>query len=71
MPTTSVSSKSQVIIPKSMRDAHHWKPGQKLLLIDTGEGILLKSATPFGGTTLDEVAACLKYEGTAKTIENM
>jgi len=71
MPTTSLSSKGQVIIPKPIRTLHNWHPGQKLDIIDTGDGILLKAATPFAETSLDQVAACLPYQGKAKTIDEM
>lgn len=71
MPTTSLSSKGQVIIPKPIRASHNWHPGQKLEIIDTGDGILLKAATPFTKTTLDQVAACMQYQGKAKTLEEM
>jgi hypothetical protein len=36
-----------------------------------GDGILLKPKKPFQETTLDQVAGCLKYEGKAKTIEEI
>ena len=71
MTTTVLSSKGQVIIPKPFRNARHWEPGQRLELIDTGEGILLKPTEPFPPTTLAEVAACLEYHGKAKTLAEM
>ena len=71
MQTTKLSSKGQVIIPKPLRIAHHWEPGQKLMAIDAGDGILLKPETPFQETTLDEVASCLKYHGKPKSLEDM
>ena len=33
METTRLSSKGQVIIPKRLRDAHHWLAGQELIAI--------------------------------------
>ena len=71
MPTTNLSSKGQVIIPKPIRTLHNWHPGQKLQIIDTGDGILLKPPSPFAETTLDQVTACLPYQGKAKTLEEM
>ena len=71
MPTTSLSSKGQVIIPKPIRALHNWHPGQKLEITDTGDGILLKAATPFAATTLDQVTDCLHYQGKAKTLAEM
>lgn len=71
MPTTSLSSKGQVIIPKPIRALHNWHPGQKLQIIDTEDGILLKPASPFAETALDQVTGCLPYHGKAKTLAEM
>ena len=71
MPTTVLSSKGQVIIPKPIRDARHWAPGQRLEVIDDGENIILKPANPFPPTTLAEVSGCLNYQGRAMTIAEM
>ncbi|MCF6291684.1 MAG: AbrB/MazE/SpoVT family DNA-binding domain-containing protein [Desulfobacterales bacterium] len=71
MPTTILSSKGQVIIPKSIREEHHWEPGQRLEVIKSGEGVQLKPVEPFSKTTLADVAACLQYKGKAKTLAEM
>lgn len=68
---TKLSSKGQVIIPKPIRSSHHWEAGQKLLVIDTGDGVLLKPQSPFEETILDKVAGCLPYSGKAKSLEEM
>jgi AbrB family looped-hinge helix DNA binding protein len=70
MKTTKLSSKGQVIIPKALREAQHWEVGQKLIAIDIGEGILLKPQNAFEETTLEQVAGCLKYSGTPKSLED-
>ncbi|NJK57802.1 MAG: AbrB/MazE/SpoVT family DNA-binding domain-containing protein [Pleurocapsa sp. SU_5_0] len=71
MKITKMSSKGQVIIPKALREMHHWEEGQELIAIDMGDGILLKPKKPFAETTLDQVAGCLKYQGTPKSLEDM
>ena len=71
MTITVLSSKGQIIIPKPVRDAHQMEPGQKLEVLDTADGILLKPARPYPPTTLSEVAACLKYNGPAKSLKEM
>jgi AbrB family looped-hinge helix DNA binding protein len=71
MAQTRLSSKGQVIIPKSSRDAHHWEAGQELVVIDTDEGVLLKPARPAAKSTLDELSGCLSYQGSAKSLEDM
>jgi len=71
MKTTRLSSKGQVIIPKPLRTAHHWEPGQELVVVDVGDGILLKPKTPFDETNINDVASCLKYEGKPKSLDDM
>ncbi len=67
MNTTKLSSKGQVIIPKPLRTAHHWEVGQELIVVDLGDGILLKPKIPFPVSHIDEVASCLEFKGKAKT----
>ena len=55
METTKLSSKGQVIIPKALRSAHHWEPGLTLMVIDNGDGLLLKPRAPFAPTVLADV----------------
>jgi len=71
MGTTKLSSKGQVIIPKPLRSAHHWEAGQELVVIDMGDGILLKPKTPFPESNIKDAASCLQYKGKAKTLEDM
>jgi AbrB family looped-hinge helix DNA binding protein len=71
METTKLSSKGQVIIPKWLRDAYQWETGLEFIVIDTGEGILLKPNRSFAPTTLDEVAGSLSSSGKSRTIEEM
>jgi AbrB family looped-hinge helix DNA binding protein len=71
MSKTRLSSKGQVIIPKSSRAAHHWEAGQELVVIDTEEGVLLKPARPVAKSTLEELSGCLRYQGPAKSLEDM
>ena len=71
MNTARLSSKGQLIIPKPIRKAHGWDTGQELEVIDTGEGILLKSRSPFKQTSMADVVGSLPYSGEAKTIDQM
>ncbi|CAG7857589.1 hypothetical protein MCAMS1_02471 [biofilm metagenome] len=71
MDSVKLSSKGQVVIPKPIRDMYHWETGQELQLSDTGNGILLQPKAPFADTTLNEVAGCLPYTGTPKSIDDM
>lgn len=71
MESTKLSSKGQVIIPKTVRSAHHWEPGLELVVIDMGEGILLKPKAPFPVSTLTNVAGMLKGRIQPKTDEEI
>jgi AbrB family looped-hinge helix DNA binding protein len=71
METTKLSSKGQVIIPKPLRMAYRWETGQELVVIDTGDGVLLKPKTPFQETRIEDIAACLRYDGKPKTLDDM
>lgn len=71
MQTTKLSSKGQVIIPKILRKRYNWNTGQKLNVIDTGDGILLKPSRPFKSTRIDQVAGILKYSGKPVSIDQM
>ncbi|MBW4554866.1 MAG: AbrB/MazE/SpoVT family DNA-binding domain-containing protein [Trichormus sp. ATA11-4-KO1] len=71
METTKLSDQGQVIIPESLRKAYGWEVGQELILTEMGDGILLKPKKLFPETQLDDVAGCLKYQGTPKSLEDM
>ena len=71
MQTTKMSSKGQVIIPKALRSRYNWDIGQKLVVIDTGDGILLKASHSFNKTELEQVAGILKYSGKPISIDEM
>jgi AbrB family looped-hinge helix DNA binding protein len=71
MEITRLSSKGQIIIPKSIRNNNQWVIGQEFTIEDTTEGILLRPKSPFPRTHVEDVAGCLKYTGAPKTIEDM
>ena len=75
MPTTLLSSKGQVIIPKAMRDAHRWQAGTRLEVQDTAEGILLKPVTRADKTALPNGLAAIRkriaYLGPIVSTEDM
>ena len=71
METTRLSSKGQIVLPRSIRTAKAWRAGQALAVVTTTEGVLLTPLKPFPATRLEEVAGCLRYRGRAKTIQEM
>ena len=71
MQLTRLSSKGQVIIPKSIRDAHKWQVGQELVVLDVEEGLLLTAKKTFDETSLDKVAGCLARKGKPKSLQDL
>lgn len=71
MEVTKVSNKGQVIISEPLRKAYGWEVGHELIVVATEDGILLKSKKPFPETSLNDVAGCLKYHVTPKTLEDL
>lgn len=74
--TTSLSAKGQVVIPKDVRDALGLVPGQKLDVIRTGNGVLLRPQHQKSGRTTEEILAELRkirpeHIGPPATIEEM
>jgi AbrB family looped-hinge helix DNA binding protein len=61
--TTTVSTKGQVILPKALRDKKRWKPGTRLVVEETKDGILLREAPIFAPTRPEDVFGCLRVPG--------
>ena len=71
MKLTRLSSKGQVIIPKSIRDARKWQVGQELVALNMEEGLLLTAKKSFAQTTIEQVAGCLSRKGKPKSLQDM
>ena len=69
--TVRLSTKGQVILPKAIRARRRWDAGTTLVVEETPEGVLLKSAPLFEPTRPEDVFGCLKYDGPSKTIGEM
>jgi AbrB family looped-hinge helix DNA binding protein len=69
--TTRLSTKGQIILPKSIRTSRDWVPGTEFTLEETKDGILLRPATRFPAARLQDVAGCLKSKGRPKTLAEM
>jgi AbrB family looped-hinge helix DNA binding protein len=71
-PTTRVSTKGKVILPKSIRDQLHWDAGTRLVVEQTADGVLLKPIRAvFAPTRAEDVFCSLVYKGEPKTGEAM
>ena len=40
--TVTISSKGQVTLPKELRDKYHLREGERAVILDSGDGILIK-----------------------------
>ena len=69
--TTVVSTKGQVILPKSVRDHKRWTAGTRLIVEDTPDGIILKAEPLFAPTRPKDVFGSLKVKGRPKTLQEM
>jgi AbrB family looped-hinge helix DNA binding protein len=70
-PTTTVSTKGQVILPKPVRDQYGWNFGTRLIVECVGEGVLLKNASVFAPTQAEQVFGSLRGNGEARTVAEM
>lgn len=68
---TVISTKGQVILPKSVRDLRNWTAGTQLIVEETPDGVLLKPAPVFPETELDAVFGSLRHDGPALSVEDM
>jgi AbrB family looped-hinge helix DNA binding protein len=68
---TRLSTKGQVVLPKSIRAAHRWRPGTEFTVEDHGEGILLKPKDQTIRRDWDQLVGCVPYKGPRKSIRAM
>ena len=71
MESVAISSKGQFVIPKSIRDRHHWDAGTRLVVIDRGEEVVIKAAAPFAPTEFEAPDAPSVYHGKRFSLADM
>jgi AbrB family looped-hinge helix DNA binding protein len=69
--TAKLSTKGQLILPKSIRERRRWQAGTRLVVEDRPEGVLLTPARVFPPARPEDVYGSLKVSGPPKTIEEM
>ena len=69
--TTTLSTKGQVILPKAVREHRNWKPGTRLVVVETAAGVLLSRAPLFETTETKAVFGVLKTDVASRSIEEM
>ena len=68
---TTLSTKGQIVVPKSMRDQKRWQAGTRLVLKDTPEGILITPEQAEKIYTIDDIIGILRHDASPVTIEEM
>lgn len=71
MESVALSSKGQFVLPKAIRDRHHWQAGTRLIIIDRGDEVVIKSAEPFAATTFEVHDAPSVYQGKPLSLADM
>lgn len=71
MDTVKLSSKGQFILPKAIRDRHHWETGTEFIIIDRGEDLVIKPSRVFPPTELESPETPSIYKGKPLSLEDM
>lgn len=71
METTRLSSKGQVVLPRSVRTAHKLEAGTEFSVESTPEGVLLRPLKPFAPTRVKDVFGSAGYRGRALSLAQM
>jgi len=69
--TTRLSTKGQVVLPKSVRAEHNWRPGTEFVVEDGDGYVTLRARARRGAGTWHHLVGCLRYAGPRKTIRAM
>jgi AbrB family looped-hinge helix DNA binding protein len=69
--TTVVSTKGQVILPKTIRLERRWEAGTRLVVENTPDGVLLRPAPLFPARKPADVFASLPHRGPPKSLKEM
>jgi len=70
MEITKLSTKGQLILPKTIRDARGWGAGTELVVEETPAGVMLRPLRS-QPSRLEDVVGRLRYKGRAKTLRQM
>jgi AbrB family looped-hinge helix DNA binding protein len=70
-PTTVISTRGRMILPKAIRRQRGWDAGTRLVVEDTPDGVLLRRAPLFPVTKPEDVFGSLRHRGAPKSLEEM
>ena len=68
---TAISTKGQIIPPKTTRQRRDWDACTRLVVEETPEGVLLKRAPAFAPARPENVFGMLPFTGEPKSLEDM
>jgi AbrB family looped-hinge helix DNA binding protein len=71
METTRLSSKGQIVLPKSIRASRAWAPGTEFTVEESGDGMLLRPAAKATEAQLDRLVGCLRSKRKPATDADM
>jgi AbrB family looped-hinge helix DNA binding protein len=71
MESVALSSKGQFVVPKDIRTRHHWEAGTRLIVIDRGDEVVIRSAEPFAATSFESPDTPPVYQGKSLSVADM
>ncbi len=71
MPSTKLSTKGQVVIPKPIRDRLGWRSGATLEVEDRDECVVIRLQRGLQDTEVDDLLGCVDYQGPRVTLQEM
>jgi AbrB family looped-hinge helix DNA binding protein len=71
METVKLSSKGQFILPKAIRDRHHWEAGTEFVILDRGTELVIKPIKVFPLTEIEPPTTPSIYLGKPLSLEDM
>ncbi len=69
--TTRLSTRGQLVLPKSLRDRRGWRAGDNFVVEDRPEGVLIRRADAQAPSRMEDVFGCLGAAKRAVSIEDM
>lgn len=71
METTRLSSKGQIVLPKSVRERHQWRAGTSFIIKTVPEGVLLQPVKALPETGIDALFGAAKWTGPRRSLAEM
>jgi AbrB family looped-hinge helix DNA binding protein len=69
--TTKLSTKGQIVLPKTLRTERRWKPGTEFTVQEREDGVLLRPTRRRQPGDWKRLIGCAGYSGSRKSIRQM